>query len=87
MTPEEILERGASLVSGARAAQHGDYTALHKRVAELWSAYLKTPISASQVAFCMVLLKISRDETGKFNEDDKVDAAAYTALWGALKND
>ena len=84
MTPEEILNKAASLVSGDRAKQHGDYTQQHKRVADLWSAYLKTPISAQEVAFCMVLLKISRDELGSPNMDDGVDASAYTSIWAAL---
>ena len=37
MLPEEILKEAASLVAGQRAKQHGDYTALHSRIAELWS--------------------------------------------------
>ena len=84
MKPEEILNKAASLVSGDRAKQHGDYTQQHKRVADLWSAYLKTPISAQEVAFCMVLLKIYRDELGSPNMDDGVDASAYTSIWAAL---
>ena len=84
MKPEEILNKAASLVSGDRAKQHGDYTQQHKRVASLWSAYLNTPISAQEVAFCMVLLKISRDELGALNTDDGVDASAYTSIWAAL---
>tara|TARA_R100000315_G_C5105371_1_gene60273 strand:+ start:82 stop:351 length:270 start_codon:yes stop_codon:yes gene_type:complete len=84
MTPEEILNKAASLVSGDRAKQHGDYTQQHRRVAELWSSYLKTPITAQEVAFCMVLLKISRDELGSPNPDDGVDASAYTSIWAAL---
>ena len=77
MKPEEILKKAASLVSGDRAVQH-------KRVASLWSAYLNTPISAQEVAFCMVLLKVSRDEVGSLNLDDGVDASAYTSIWAAL---
>ena len=42
MTPVEILETAAGLVGGDRAKQHGDYRLLHQRVADLWSAYLKT---------------------------------------------
>tara|TARA_R100001377_G_scaffold23516_1_gene12709 strand:- start:23 stop:292 length:270 start_codon:yes stop_codon:yes gene_type:complete len=84
MKPEEILKKAASLVSGDRAVQHGDYTLQHKRVADLWSAYLNTPITAQEVAFCMVLLKVSRDEVGSLNIDDGVDASAYTSIWAAL---
>tara|TARA_R110000824_G_scaffold106438_1_gene251493 strand:- start:3092 stop:3205 length:114 start_codon:yes stop_codon:yes gene_type:complete len=32
----------------------------------------------------MVLLKVARDESGAPNEDDGIDASAYTALWAAL---
>ena len=86
MTPDAILTRAASLVSGERARQHGDYTQLQSRISELWSAYLKVPVSAAQVAFCMALLKVARDEVGEFNQDDGEDATAYTALWAALSH-
>lgn len=85
MLPEKILKEAASLVAGQRAKQHGDYTSLHSRIAELWSSYLKFKVRPEQVALCMALVKISRDEVGKENPDDAVDAASYVALWGALK--
>lgn len=83
-TPQEILEKANDLISGARATQHGDYTVLHKKVADMWSAYLGHPISPSEVAFCMVLLKGARSKVGSYNEDDGNDGTAYAALWGAL---
>ena len=87
MTPVEILETAAGLVGGDRAKQHGDYRLLHRRVADLWSAYLKTDLGPENVAFMMVLLKVVRDEMGDYNPDDGVDASAYTALWAALAKD
>ena len=87
MKPVEILETAAALVGGDRAEQHGDFRILHDRVAELWSAYLRTEVKADEVAFCMVLLKLARAETGRHNPDDGVDAAAYAALWAALSED
>ena len=74
------------MVAGQRAKQHGDYTTLHLRIAELWSSYLKFKVSPEQVALCMALVKISRDEVGNENPDDAIDAASYIALWGALKS-
>jgi hypothetical protein len=53
----------------------------------LWSTFLKTPIKPSDVAFCMTLLKVARDEVGGKNPDDGVDATSYTALWAALSDD
>lgn len=87
MRPKEILKKSAELVGGERLEQHGDYRLLHVRIASLWSAYLHTKISPKQVAFCMTLLKVSRDEQGVFNPDDGLDATAYTGLWAALAAD
>jgi hypothetical protein len=85
--PEHILKEAASLVSGQRASQHGDFRLMHCRIAELWSAYLKIDIKAEQVAMCMTLLKAARSELGQYNADDGLDATAYTALWAALTDD
>jgi len=82
--PERVLTEALRLVSGARAVQHGDYTELHSRIAQLWSAYLRVPVKSSQVAFCMTLVKAARDDCGEYNKDDGEDATAYTALWAAL---
>ena len=87
MKPDEILLEAANLVSGERADQHGDYIDLHKRVADLWGAYLRRPIRPEEVAFCMVLIKIARNEVGGHNPDDGVDATAYSAIWAALADD
>ena len=84
MSPEQVLAKARELVFGPRAEDHGDYRYQHLRAAELWSAYLGTEVMPSDVAFCMVLLKVARDERGSPNEDDGVDASAYTALWAAL---
>jgi|TARA_B100000959_G_scaffold276939_1_gene332560 hypothetical protein len=85
MKPDEILTKAAILVAGERARQHGDYVAVHKRIAELWGTYLSRPITAAEVAFCMALVKITRADLGEPNQDDGVDASAYTALWASLR--
>tara|TARA_R110001592_G_scaffold280971_1_gene548388 strand:- start:1998 stop:2279 length:282 start_codon:yes stop_codon:yes gene_type:complete len=87
MRPKEILKAASELVGGKRAEQHGDYRLLHVRVANLWSSYLNTKITPKQVAFCMTLLKVSRDEQGIVNPDDGLDATAYTGIWAALSLD
>lgn len=85
-TPELILATASKLLKGPRAESHGDYRKLHQRVAQLWSAYLKEKIKPEQVALCLALVKVARDEVGNFNVDDGIDATAYTALWAALAN-
>ena len=83
-TPSKNLEKAKVLVSGERGEQHGDYVELHERIAHLWSTYLETIITPDQVALCMVLLKVARQEVGSKNDDDLVDATAYTGIWGDL---
>tara|TARA_R110000751_G_scaffold43262_3_gene99956 strand:+ start:1465 stop:1749 length:285 start_codon:yes stop_codon:yes gene_type:complete len=87
MRAKEILTKATELVGGKRAEQHGDYRLLHVRIASLWSAYLQAKVSPKQVAFCMTLLKVARDEQGVFNPDDGVDATAYAGIWAALAAD
>ena len=84
MRPVEILETAAGLVGGDRAKQYGDYTVLHQRVADLWSVYLKTEIKPEDVALCMALLKVARNEVGQTKPDNGIDASAYVALWAAI---
>jgi|TARA_R100000687_G_C6342984_1_gene115129 hypothetical protein len=83
-TPDKNLKKAQVLVSGERGEQHGDFVDLHERVALLWSTYLETMVTAEQVAFCMTLLKVARYEVGERNEDDLVDATAYTGIWGDI---
>ena len=82
MNRVEILNTAAELISGDRAATYGDALVSHQRIANLWATYLGTPVSAVDVAMCMVLLKVSRskggDKPGKM--DTFVDIAGYAAL-------
>ena len=85
MTLDALLKTIQDLLEGPRAKSHGDFVALHERVAELWTPVLKNgPVTADQVALCMALLKVARNEVGEFNEDDCIDGAAYMVLWALL---
>lgn len=81
----EILLRASNLVSRDRAIDHGDKLHNHTNIAKLWSAYLDIPISPSQVAMCMALLKVARTKLGRFNIDDFEDGSAYIAIAGEIK--
>ena len=82
----ELLQEAINLVTGERARQHGDLLGNHQNIARLWSAYLKTEITAPQVAMMMALLKIARTGTGAYNADDFTDAAAYACISGELRD-
>ena len=90
MKAAELLLTAADIVSGDRADQHGDMRECHENIAEIWNAFLRirrdpaAPLSGSQVAICMALLKIARTQTGEENPDDLLDAAGYIAIAGEL---
>lgn len=90
MKASDICRQAAELVSGDRARTHGDKRKNHQNIAALWTAYLSirrepgAPLSASDAATMMALVKIARMETGDHNPDDAVDGAGYIGIRGEL---
>jgi hypothetical protein len=75
-----------------RAADYGDPRPNHERIAHLWNAYLEpaTPITAHDVAICMVLVKISRAKAGSQSKsgskpDTYLDMAGYAEIAERLR--
>ena len=93
MSKEEILVKANQLISKTRNETHGDAFKNHAEIAEFWNIFLDkklqpmASITAEDVALMMVLMKISRSTQGKFNVDDYIDAAAYMAIAGELKDE
>ncbi|CAB4218493.1 Protein of unknown function DUF4406 [uncultured Caudovirales phage] len=71
-----VLTEAESLVHGDRGADYGHPFHDFSRTAMIWSAILGIPITAEQVALCMVGLKISR-EVNRPKRDNRVDIAGY----------
>lgn len=84
MKAPAILDTAKQYISTDRNETHGDAEENFTHTAALWSAYLETPISAIDVANCLILLKISRINCGKYNVDDYIDIAGYSALAGGI---
>lgn len=80
-TAQAILDE-ARAVKAERQRIYGSPYPNHRRIADLWTAYLDTPITPDQVAICMGLTKISRltETPGDRNRDSYVDLVAYAAL-------
>ena len=88
MKAQQIAQKAADLVSGDRAATHGDMAENFARIGDLWSAYLgkrlDTSLSAVDVGNMMALLKIARTLSGQVNADDFVDGCGYMACAGEI---
>jgi 2-oxo-4-hydroxy-4-carboxy--5-ureidoimidazoline (OHCU) decarboxylase len=91
MTKEEILKKAKEIISNDRNVSHGDAFKNHAEIAEFWNIFLDNKlrpmsnITAADVAIMMILLKISRHTQGeKFNLDNFVDMAGYSAIAGEI---
>ena len=78
-TTEKLFDNVVKTIH-ARGVSYGHPITQHKRIAELWSAYLGYPIQPNEVAICMALVKISRQAEDVAYLDNYEDAIAYLAI-------
>lgn len=76
MDRKECLDTAAKCVLGDRTQTYGPPEDSFGRIAELWSVYLGTQVTAGNVAAMMILLKVAR---GGDHLDNWVDIAGYAA--------
>ena len=76
---EKILRTANTYVNGDRNAQYGDPLQDFTRTATMWSAYLDHPVTATDVASLMCLLKLSRIRHQPEKADSWIDLAGYAA--------
>lgn len=79
-----ILEEAGQIIHGARRDAYGPVRESFDRVAKVWEAILLRPITAEEVAMCMVGLKLCR-EANKHQRDNLTDICGYTALLEMLE--
>ena len=80
----KILDAAKSYVTKDRAADHGDMENNFSRIADYWTVHLDHPVSATDVAVMMTLLKIARINSNPKHPDNWVDGAGYLACGGEL---
>ena len=80
------MDEAKRLTATDRQDIYGDPYINHKRIADLWSVYLETEISPSQVALCLSLVKIARLIESPNHLDSYIDLAAYGAIAGEISD-
>jgi hypothetical protein len=80
MTKTEQLFANVLDTLHTRGTAYGHPIENHKRIANLWSAYLGFPIQPNEVAICMSLVKISRQAEDARIVDNYTDAIGYMAI-------
>ena len=78
-TTEKLFDNVIKTIH-ARGVSYGHPITNHKRIAELWSAYLGYPIQPNEVAICMALVKISRQAEDPTKLDNYEDCLAYISI-------
>lgn len=85
-TAADVLTEANRLVSGDRGKTHGGKHDNFTKIARIWNAYLRNanpahiPLTPSQAADLMELMKVARRQSGTFNPDDYIDGAGYAGV-------
>lgn len=82
---DEILEKAKSIINGERQGTYGAAEDSFAVIAQLWSAYLGKEINSADVANLMILMKVARNHSGVYKDDNWIDIAGYAALGGEIQ--
>jgi hypothetical protein len=80
---ESMLKQAAAVVANRRDA-YGDPIASMSAIASRWSITLGRPVTPSQVALCLIDLKLARLAHDPRHLDSMVDVAGYAAVLGEV---
>jgi hypothetical protein len=83
---KQILEEAINVCTNDRQDQYGDPENSFSIIASLWTEYLGLTIKPTDVACMMALLKVGRILKGTVKADNYIDAAAYMAIAGELRD-
>ena len=79
MDRAKVLDTAKQIVTQNREAEYGSPHENLKCANEFFQVYLKYAMSP-HITDVMVLLKMARVATGRFNEDNYIDVCGYAAL-------
>jgi len=82
-----VLAEAEMVINGPRREAYGPVEESFKRIAAVWNVtlykHLKEPITANEVALCMVGLKLCW-QANNYGRDNLVDICGYAALMEKL---
>lgn len=85
LTKEQILDKAKSIISGERQGTYGHAENSFAVIAQMWTAYLGKDLTSADVANMMILMKVARNSSGVYKDDNWVDICGYAALGGEIQ--
>lgn len=84
MDKNDILDKAKTIINGERQGTYGNAEDNFASIAAFWSTYLNTPIDSTDVANMMILMKVARNSSGVYKDDNYIDICGYAALGGGI---
>lgn len=84
MDKNDILDKAKNIINGERQGTYGNAEDNFANIAAFWSTYLNTPIDSTDVANMMILMKVARNSSGVYKDDNYIDICGYAALGGGI---
>lgn len=85
MLKNDILDKAKTIINGERQGTYGEAEDSFAVIAQMWSAYLGRKLSSSDVANMMILMKVARNSSGVYKDDNWIDICGYAALGGEIQ--
>lgn len=87
MDKNDILDKAKTIINGERQGTYGNAEDNFASIAAFWGTYLNTPIDSTDVANMMILMKVARNASGVYKDDNYIDICGYAALGGEIAAD
>lgn len=84
MDKNDILDTAKTIINGERQGTNGNAEDNFASIAAFWSTYLNSPINSTDVANMMILMKVARNSSGVYKDDNYIDICGYAALGGEI---
>ena len=86
MTRDNILDSAKSIINGERQGTYGKAENSFAVIAQMWTAYLGKDLTSADVANMMILMKVARNSSGVYKDDNWIDICGYAALGGEIQS-
>ena len=84
MNRSEILDKAKEIVCNDRQKTYKEPEDNFKTIADFWSVYLGHPVTSTDVAAMMILLKLARAKSNPQYLDNWIDICGYSGCGGEI---